>query len=92
MFAEIIGSTKAEQLFLADTGANVSIMPMDLYVTIHPSYRNPLYVSDRIITAANGTETFIEIDHLMQTKAGKNELIKIKEENVKKNNAVQYVG
>ena len=27
MFAEIIGSTKAEQLFLADTGANVSIMP-----------------------------------------------------------------
>ena len=55
VFAEIIGSTKPEQLFLADTGANVSIMPIDLYVTIHPSFRNPLYVSDRIITAANGT-------------------------------------
>ena len=56
VFAEIIGSTKPEQLFLADTGASVSIMPMDLYVTIHPSKRNPLYVSDKTITAANGTK------------------------------------
>ena len=56
VFAEIVGSTKGEQLFLADTGATVSLMPMSLYCTIHPDMRYPLYIPDRNIYAANGSK------------------------------------
>ena len=55
MWAEIKGSSQKDQLFLTDTGATVSIMPIELYCSIHHTVRRDLFVSDRTITAANST-------------------------------------
>ena len=50
-----LNNSKTASLMLLDTGANICLMPKQVYDDVEPSKRTPLRTSDRTISAGNGS-------------------------------------
>ena len=71
IWVNIWGEHATERVALMDTGARISILPLEIYNQIHSAYRYKLWKTDRAIYAGNRTKVDVRGVTIVTLSIGK---------------------